>query len=168
MRRNPHKMMEPLKVGVIGLGVMGRRMLARLATQARIAPVLAWDTDPAVMSEVLRAHPGVRAAEIRIHRQRAVERHARPRGIAGLAQQGGMAQRQLRVVRLQLGRPRQQAQGFRVLAAPVQQDAEQVHRVGIVGVLRQPGAIATHGFVEATRVVQAVDILERTHGIHVI
>jgi len=55
-------MTETLKVGVIGLGVMGRRMLDRLAAQDRIEPVLAWDADPAALAAALRTHPRVRAA----------------------------------------------------------------------------------------------------------
>jgi predicted dehydrogenase len=62
IRRIPHKMTETLKVGVIGLGVMGQRMLARLATQKRLQAVTVWDPNPASVAAVVKAHPHLHAA----------------------------------------------------------------------------------------------------------
>jgi len=55
-------MAETLKVGVIGLGVVGQRMLGRLAAQQRLEAVAVWDTDPAAVARVLAAHPALHAA----------------------------------------------------------------------------------------------------------
>ncbi|WP_083748918.1 Gfo/Idh/MocA family protein [Pelomonas sp. KK5] len=55
-------MTETLKVGLIGLGVMGRRMLDRLAAQQRLEAVTVWDSDPAAIAAALVAHPHLRAA----------------------------------------------------------------------------------------------------------
>src|SRR3982751_2890366 len=36
----------PIRLGVLGLGVQGRRMIARLAEHDRVRAVAAWDPDP--------------------------------------------------------------------------------------------------------------------------
>ncbi len=51
-----------LSVGVIGLGVMGQRMLARLAGHARLRVTRVWDDNPEVMAHVLAHYPLLRAA----------------------------------------------------------------------------------------------------------
>lgn len=55
-------MRETLKVGVIGLGVMGRRMLTRLATQTRLQAVAVWDANPDAVASTLKTHPHLSAA----------------------------------------------------------------------------------------------------------
>ncbi|MBT9491799.1 MAG: Gfo/Idh/MocA family oxidoreductase [Paucibacter sp.] len=55
-------MNEFLNIGVIGLGVMGQRMLARLAGHARLRPVSVWDADPAAVARTLLSYPHLRAA----------------------------------------------------------------------------------------------------------
>lgn len=55
--------MESLQIGVIGLGVMGQRMLARLAGHARLRATRVWDADPAAIARTLQAHPGLQAAD---------------------------------------------------------------------------------------------------------
>ena len=47
-------------VGVIGLGVMGQRMLARLAEHARLEVAAAWDPSPTAIGETRKLHPGVK------------------------------------------------------------------------------------------------------------
>ncbi|MCV2354707.1 Gfo/Idh/MocA family oxidoreductase [Paucibacter sp. B2R-40] len=51
-----------LNIGVIGLGVMGQRMLARLAAHARLNPVLVWDANPAAIAQTLQQYPALQAA----------------------------------------------------------------------------------------------------------
>ncbi|MCV2366492.1 Gfo/Idh/MocA family protein [Roseateles oligotrophus] len=53
---------QHLNVGVIGLGVMGQRMLARLAGHPRLRPVLVWDANPAAVAQTLQSYPQLRAA----------------------------------------------------------------------------------------------------------
>ena len=55
-------MTETLKVGLIGLGVMGQRMLTRLATQERLQATTVWDASPAALAATLNAHPHLQAA----------------------------------------------------------------------------------------------------------
>ena len=55
-------MSEFLDVGVIGLGVMGQRMLARLAGHARLRATQVWDADPQAVARTLAAYPQLRAA----------------------------------------------------------------------------------------------------------
>ena len=55
-------MLEPLNVGVIGLGVMGQRMLARLAGHARLRATHAWDADAQVVARTLAAYPQLQSA----------------------------------------------------------------------------------------------------------
>jgi predicted dehydrogenase len=54
---------NPLNIGVIGLGVMGQRMLARLAQHDRLQAVVAWDADPAARARARQAHPALRFAD---------------------------------------------------------------------------------------------------------
>jgi len=51
-----------LSIGVVGLGVMGQRMLARLAGHARLRVTQVWDESPVVLSQVLANDPMLRAA----------------------------------------------------------------------------------------------------------
>jgi predicted dehydrogenase len=55
-------MSEPLLVGLIGLGVMGQRMLARLAEHPRLRATTVWDADPAAMARTLAAYPQLQPA----------------------------------------------------------------------------------------------------------
>ena len=50
------------QIGVISLGVMGQRMLARLAEPARARALVAWDPNPAVVAELRQRYPGLRMA----------------------------------------------------------------------------------------------------------
>lgn len=54
---------ETLDIGLIGLGVMGQRMLARLAAHPRLRAAAVWDADPAAVARTLAAFPGCRAAD---------------------------------------------------------------------------------------------------------
>jgi len=56
-------MPEHLNVGLIGLGVMGQRMLARLAQHPRLRATLVWDADPAALARTLAAFPGLQPAD---------------------------------------------------------------------------------------------------------
>ena len=51
-----------LSIGVVGLGVMGQRMLARLAGHARLRVTRVWDENPEVLTQVLSHYPLLRAA----------------------------------------------------------------------------------------------------------
>ncbi|MES2715974.1 MAG: Gfo/Idh/MocA family oxidoreductase [Pseudomonadota bacterium] len=51
-----------LNIGIIGLGVMGQRMLARLAGHTRLRATRVWDADPAAVARTLAAHPQLQAA----------------------------------------------------------------------------------------------------------
>ena len=53
---------ERKRIGVIGLGVMGQRMLARLAEHARASAPIAWDPNPAAVAEVKQKHPALKLA----------------------------------------------------------------------------------------------------------
>ncbi len=55
-------MAEPLQVGLIGLGVMGQRMLDRLAAHPRLRAALIWDADPQAVARTLQRFPALRAA----------------------------------------------------------------------------------------------------------
>ncbi len=48
-----------LPVGLIGLGVMGQRMLARLGEHSRLEAAAAWDPSATAVAETRRLHPGV-------------------------------------------------------------------------------------------------------------
>lgn len=51
-----------LSIGVVGLGVMGQRMLARLAGHARLRVTRVWDENPEVLARALAHYPLLRAA----------------------------------------------------------------------------------------------------------
>ena len=51
-----------MKIGVIGLGVMGQRMLGRLAGHTSMKPVIVWDADAAAVERALRTWPELKAA----------------------------------------------------------------------------------------------------------
>ncbi len=55
-------MSESFHVGLIGLGVMGQRMLARLAAHARLRATWVWDADPAALARTLAAYPQLQPA----------------------------------------------------------------------------------------------------------
>jgi predicted dehydrogenase len=52
-------MSQRIDLAVIGLGVMGRRMLARLAEHDRLRAAVVWDPDPAAVAGARRDHPGL-------------------------------------------------------------------------------------------------------------
>lgn len=56
-------MSEFLNVGVIGLGVMGQRMLARLAQHDRLRAGIVWDANPAALAQTLASYPKLQAAD---------------------------------------------------------------------------------------------------------
>jgi len=55
-------MNQPLNIGVIGLGVMGRRMLERLDAHPRLDATRVWDGDPSALQAVVRQHPRLQPA----------------------------------------------------------------------------------------------------------
>ncbi len=55
-------MSERKQIGVISLGVMGLRMLARLAEHPRAGALVAWDPDPAAAAEAKKRYPALRLA----------------------------------------------------------------------------------------------------------
>lgn len=55
-------MPSPLNIGVIGLGVMGQRMLARLAAHDRLQARTVWDANPEAVARTLAAYPQLQAA----------------------------------------------------------------------------------------------------------
>lgn len=55
-------MSPTLDVGIVGLGVMGQRMLARLAGHPRLRATHVWDADPAAVARARAAHPSLVAA----------------------------------------------------------------------------------------------------------
>jgi len=50
------------EIGIIGLGVMGLRMLARMTEHARVRAVVAWDPNPLAVADVRERYPGLRIA----------------------------------------------------------------------------------------------------------
>lgn len=56
-------MPDLLNVGLIGLGVMGQRMLARLAQHPRLRAARVWDADPAALARTLAAFPALQPAD---------------------------------------------------------------------------------------------------------
>ena len=51
-----------LNIGVIGLGVMGQRILDRIAAHPRLQVGPVWDADPGAVVRTLKAHPHLQAA----------------------------------------------------------------------------------------------------------
>lgn len=56
-------MPEILNIGIIGLGVMGQRMLARLQGHPRLRALRVWDADPARLAAALAQYPELQAAD---------------------------------------------------------------------------------------------------------
>ncbi len=50
------------QIGIISLGVMGQRMLARLVEHPRALALVAWDPNPAAVAEAQKRYPGLRIA----------------------------------------------------------------------------------------------------------
>ena len=50
-------------IGVIGLGVMGQRMLARLAVHPRLQASRVWDADPQAVARTLATYPQLQASD---------------------------------------------------------------------------------------------------------
>lgn len=55
-------MSEPLNIGVIGLGVMGQRMLARLGLHRRLRATAVWDANPAAVLQTVKTWPHLKVA----------------------------------------------------------------------------------------------------------
>lgn len=55
-------MSEPKQIGIISLGVMGQRMLARMAEHPRVRAVVGWDPNPAAVAAAKKLSPGLRIA----------------------------------------------------------------------------------------------------------
>ena len=55
-------MTETKQIGVISLGVMGQRMLARLAEHPHLHALVAWDPNPAAVAEARKRYPGLKIA----------------------------------------------------------------------------------------------------------
>jgi predicted dehydrogenase len=55
-------MSERIEIGIISLGVMGQRMLARLVEHPRAQVLVAWDPNPAAVAQVQKRYPGLRIA----------------------------------------------------------------------------------------------------------
>lgn len=54
---------QQLNIGVIGLGVMGRRMLARLAEHPRLRACVGWDAEPVACAAARAEQPGLEIAD---------------------------------------------------------------------------------------------------------
>lgn len=55
-------MSELLSIGVIGLGVMGQRMLERLDAHPRLSATWVWDADASALQRTVRKHPRLQPA----------------------------------------------------------------------------------------------------------
>ena len=55
-------MNERKQIGIISLGVMGQRMLARLAEHPQTRALVAWDPEPAAVAEAQKRYPGLTIA----------------------------------------------------------------------------------------------------------
>ena len=55
-------MSERKQIGIISLGVMGLRMLARLIEHPRFSALIAWEPNPAAVAEVKKLYPGLNIA----------------------------------------------------------------------------------------------------------
>jgi predicted dehydrogenase len=56
-------MSNPLNIGIVGLGVMGQRMLDRIEAHPRLRTVWVWDADRGALQRTLVARPALRAAD---------------------------------------------------------------------------------------------------------
>jgi predicted dehydrogenase len=56
-------MSTPLNIGIVGLGVMGQRMLERIEAHPRLRAAGVWDADVAALGRTLAARPALRAAD---------------------------------------------------------------------------------------------------------
>jgi predicted dehydrogenase len=54
--------MDALNIGVIGLGVMGQRMLERLRLHPRLAATMVWDANSDTLARTVELHPEMHAA----------------------------------------------------------------------------------------------------------
>ncbi len=52
-----------VNVGVVGLGVMGQRMLERVGRHARLKVTMVWDANPDIVARTLELHPELRSTE---------------------------------------------------------------------------------------------------------
>jgi predicted dehydrogenase len=52
-----------LSIGIVGLGVMGQRMLGRIEAHPRLQAACVWDAEAKVPQRTLAARPGLRAAD---------------------------------------------------------------------------------------------------------
>jgi predicted dehydrogenase len=55
-------MSTPLNIGIVGLGVMGQRMLERIDAHPRLQTACVWDADAAALQRTLAARPALRGA----------------------------------------------------------------------------------------------------------
>jgi hypothetical protein len=55
-------MSTPLNIGIVGLGVMGQRMLERIDAHPRLQAACVWDADAAALQRTLAARPALRGA----------------------------------------------------------------------------------------------------------
>lgn len=55
-------MADLLNIGVVGLGVMGQRMLERLRPHPRLNATMVWDANPDTLARTLELHPELHAA----------------------------------------------------------------------------------------------------------
>jgi predicted dehydrogenase len=51
-----------IKVAIIGLGIMGRRMLEHMDRHAAFQPIAVWDPDPAACAAAIQMAPDTRLA----------------------------------------------------------------------------------------------------------
>jgi len=56
-------MNAPYNIGIVGLGVMGQRMLARLAVHPLLRATWVWDANPQAVARTLATYPQLRAAD---------------------------------------------------------------------------------------------------------
>src|SRR6476620_6659581 len=56
-------MSEKIGIGLVGLGVMGNRMLARLAEHSRLEAAAMWDPNPEAVRDAAARYPTVAPAE---------------------------------------------------------------------------------------------------------
>ncbi len=56
-------MSSPLNIGIVGLGVMGQRMLDRIEAHPRLQATVVWDADVKALQRTLSSRPALRAAD---------------------------------------------------------------------------------------------------------